>query len=129
MTENDSSACWTEVVAAVEFLAQSERLGMTVWDALDEAIRLWAEEWFEQGATRRDVWSDADPLRTSMEVLLRSVASGAIPGGQQLGAVLSAALELWLEGIRLRHNQGRPFSSDAWAASPVELSPAVLPEV
>ena len=28
MNERDTSACWTEVVAAVEFLAQSERLGM-----------------------------------------------------------------------------------------------------
>ena len=90
---------------------------MTVWDALDEAIRRWAEEWFEQGGTRRNAWSDADPLRTSMEVLLRSVASGAIPGGQQLGAVLSAALALWLSEMREQHNQGHPFSPREWAAS------------
>lgn len=118
MNERDTSACWTEVVAAVEFLAQSEHLGMTVWDALDEAIRLWADEWFEQSGTRRNAWSDADPLRTSMEVLLRSVASGAIPGGQQLGAVLSAALELWLSEMREQYNQGHPFSPREWVAPP-----------
>ena len=118
MTHEDSSACWTEVIAAVDFLAQSEHLGMTVWDALDEAIRLWADEWFQHGATRRDGWSDADPLRTSIEVLLRSVASGAIPGGQQLGAVLSSALELWLSEMREQHNQDHPFSARDWSPTP-----------
>lgn len=109
--DDSSSAVWTEVVAAVEHLARSERLGITVWDALDEAIRLWAEEWFGVGATRMAARTEEDPLRASVEVLLRSVASGAVPGGQPLGRVLTAALELWLDEMRELHNQGQPFSS------------------
>lgn len=108
--DDNPSAVWTEVVAAVDFLSQSERLGMTVWDALDEAIRLWAEEWFGVGATRMAARAEEDPLRVSVEVLLRSVASGAVPGGVPLGRALTAALELWLADIRETHNQGQPFS-------------------
>lgn len=118
MNQSEPSAIWAEVVAAVDFLGQSERLGITVWDALDEAIRLWADDWFNPGAQRRDAWGDADPLRTSIETLLRSVASGAVPGGEPLGAVLSAALELWLDDARDQHNQGYPFSRHAWAEAP-----------
>lgn len=117
MMDDSSSACWAEVVAAVEYLAQSERLGITVWDALDEAIRLWAEEWFA-GAGRPAARSEKDPLRISVEVLLRSVASGAIPGGQPLASVLTAALELWLARMRDEHNQGRPFSGHTHAQAP-----------
>jgi hypothetical protein len=117
MIDDSSSACWTEVVAAVEYLAQSERLGITVWDALDEAIRLWADEWFT-GAGRPAARVEEDPLRISVEVLLRSVASGAIPGGQPLASVLTAALELWLAEMRDEHNQGRPFSGHTHAQAP-----------
>jgi hypothetical protein len=113
--ERDSSACWTEVVAAVHFLGQSERLGMTVWDALDEAIRLWAAEWFQRGGPGLATWSEADPLRTSIETLLRSVASGAVPGGRSLDAVLASALDLWLDEMREHHNQSRPFTLSPWA--------------
>lgn len=117
MIDNSPSAVWTEVVAAVDFLSQSERLGMTVWDALDEAIRLWAEEWFGVGATRTAARTEEDPLRASVEVLLRSVASGALPGGQPLDQVLTAALQLWLAEVRERHNQGQPYTfaaSNGW---------------
>ncbi|MEZ5220310.1 MAG: hypothetical protein R2743_02375 [Ilumatobacteraceae bacterium] len=117
MIADSSSAVWTEVVAAVEHLAQSERLGITVWDALDEAIRLWAEEWFA-GAGRAAARSEEDLLRISIEVLLRSVASGAIPGGQPLARVLTAALELWLAQMRDEHNQGQPFSSRTYTQVP-----------
>lgn len=117
MMDDSSSACWTEVVAAVEYLAQSERLGITVWDALDEAIRLWAEEWFA-GAGRPAARIEEDPLRISVEVLLRSVASGATPGGESLAQVLTAALELWLAEMRDEHNQGHPFSGHTHAQAP-----------
>jgi hypothetical protein len=115
--DDSSSACWAEVVAAVEYLAQSERLGITVWDALDEAIRLWAEQWFA-GVGRPAARIEEDPLRISVEVLLRSVASGAIPGGQPLALVLTAALELWLAEMRDEHNQGQPFSSRTHTRTP-----------
>jgi len=128
MIEREASACWTEVVAAVDFLAQSERLGMTVWDALDEAIRLWAEEWFQASTASGSGWSDADPLRTSIEVLLRSAASGATPGGEPLGAVLAAALEVWLDDMRQRYNQGHPFSRNNWPTSWADLGAAQLLE-
>ena len=131
MNQSERSAIWAEVLGAVEFLSQSERLGVTVWDALDEAIRLWAAEWFDATTSRRDSWSDLDPLRTSMETLLRCVASGAVPGGEPLGAVLSAALELWLGDVRDQFNQGYPFSRHPWADAPsiefVDMSTATSP--
>lgn len=117
MIDDSSAACWTEVVAAVEYLAQSERLGITVWDALDEAIRLWAEEWFT-GTGRPAARIEEDPLRVSVEVLLRSVASGAVPGGEPLGRVLTAALELWLAEMRALHNQEQPFSGRPITGTP-----------
>lgn len=32
---------WRHVASAVEYLAELERPGFTVWDALDEAVRWW----------------------------------------------------------------------------------------
>lgn len=40
----EGGACLLDLVAAVDFLRRGDRNGLTVWDALEEAIRWWTAE-------------------------------------------------------------------------------------
>src|SRR5690606_17230865 len=78
---------WLELVAAVDYLSVTHRLGMTVCDAIDEAVRAWTVAQrsegmlFPIGAT--DVpWDDPDPLRSTLSELLDAVEPLDAPAGR-----------------------------------------------
>jgi hypothetical protein len=75
----DELCVWLEVAAAVDYLTDTHRPGLSVWDALDEAIRWWTAELVDPRGgfpARRAAElpsADPDPLRSSLEALLTVV--------------------------------------------------------
>jgi hypothetical protein len=112
----DHGAVWLEVVSAVDYLAAAHRPGLTVWDALDEAIRWWTAEHLEprMGFSPNRVvdlpWHDPDPLRSTIERLLAAVAPADTPEGTTLPDALSAALGAWLTTMADGFNDSHPFA-------------------
>lgn len=104
---------WLEVVAAVEYLGATHRPGLSVWDALVEAMRLWEEDMSSQGDRGRErcslPWSDPDPLRTALESLLRVTSPAGTIDGCVLSIVMHAALCCWLDAMAAAFNDDRRF--------------------
>lgn len=107
---SESTDLWAEVVAAVEYLREGHRPGLAVWDALTEGIAAWVSDYSPAGGNGySQAWSDADPLRTTLEALLRMCAAPELPGGHSIADVCGAALRLWLDQAREHFNDGRCF--------------------
>jgi hypothetical protein len=110
------SEVWLEVVGAVDYLAEGHRLGITVWDALEEALRWWTaelldpREGFPSGRGVDVPWCDPDPLRSSMSQLLVVVPPAHAPGTAALGDVLTAALRAWLSVMAVEFNDSHRFA-------------------
>lgn len=104
---------WLEVVAAVEYLGATHRPGISVWDALAEAVRLWEEDMSPPGCRGREQcslpWSDPDPLRTALESLLRVTSPASTLDGHELPAVMDGALGSWLHAMSEKFNDGELF--------------------
>ena len=109
-----SSGQWREAAAAVDYLAEIERPGFTVWDAVDEAVRWWifdhlsVDGEFEQ-ASLDLLWEDPDPLRTTLLELFNTVPATGAVDGHVLASLLEAALSVWLDRTSIRINDGRRF--------------------
>jgi hypothetical protein len=113
----DHGAVWLEVVSGVDYLAGAHRPGLTVWDALDEAIRSWTAEFldprggFPQPRAVEVPWADPDPLRSTIERLLAAVPAPDSFGGVGLADAFSDALAAWLERMADEFNDGMPFTT------------------
>jgi hypothetical protein len=121
----DDGAVWLEVVAAVDYLAAVHRPGLTVWGALDEAVRWWTAELLDpcDGFTGRRVvelpWNDRDPLRSAIEGLLSSVPSADTPAADSLGDAFAASLAAWLVVMADEFNDGHRFATARTGLDPV----------
>lgn len=117
--QQHSSDTWRSVAAAVDYLAATTRPALTVWDALEEAVRWWTNEWTSPGIDPSTAmpWNDPDPLRTSLDQLLTAVAFVRDRDGHALPEVLDAALVSWLAVMSRRFNDGSPFV-DWWPVTP-----------
>ena len=108
------SELWLEVVAAVQYLDTTHRPGLTVWDALAEAVRLWEEDMSSQTDGGRErcslPWSDPDPLRTALESLLRATSPAGTLDGHELPVVMDGALRSWLDEMAAAFNDGWRFA-------------------
>jgi hypothetical protein len=101
-----------EMISAVEFLRRGDRRGLTLWAALEEALRWWTAE-------------RAALLDGHAEPVLRSARLGgseALPGtvirfvavaGQNepvhLHLALQQALRRWTAAMADRYNEGQPW--------------------
>lgn len=105
---------WLEVVPAVEYLDATHRPGLTVWDALAEAVRWWVEEASspeQLGHEARTLpWHDPDPLRSALESLLRVASPAGTLHGHALPAVLDSALRGWLDAMATAFNDDHGFA-------------------
>jgi hypothetical protein len=114
--DDDDGQVWLEVVSAVDYLTEMHRPGLTVWDALDEAIRWWTAELldprdgFTPSARYELPWHDPDPLRSTIERLLAAVGPADAPGGHPLPDVLRAALAAWVAAMADEFNDGHRFA-------------------
>lgn len=84
----DASTWLLDLVAAVDHLRRGLRPGLTVWDAMEEAVR-----------TGEPDWNDTDPLRSALTDLLGR-ASGPV------GLELQAAIRRWVLAAADRYNDG-----------------------
>ena len=118
-TTVDDAASWLDTVAAIDYLGATHRLGLTVWDALEEAIRWWTADSVDPPDSRpvapiSDLpWDDPDPLRSTLERLLRSAAPIGVADGHTMSAILTSALGAWVERMAVTYNDGHGFSSPA----------------
>jgi hypothetical protein len=121
---------WLDVVAAVDYLSTTHRLGFTVWEAAEEAIRWWTIDYttptddLPDAAFAELPWDDPDPLRSTLERLLGVAAPLGVTDGHDLANVFSSALVVWVDRMAILYNDGHRFShpgpSDGW--------PTVAPE-
>lgn len=110
---------WLEVAAAVEYLDATHRPGLTVWDALAEAVRWWVEEARSPehfGHDARNLpWHDPDPLRSALESLLTVAGPAGSLDGADLRDVMDGALCNWLDVMASTFNDDRRFAT-SWPA-------------
>lgn len=115
MTTPVDSDDWLQLVAASSYLADLERPGFTVADAIEEALRRWTDAYLEPidptWHERAEVpWDDPDPLRTTLERLLATVPPGGSYDGQMLVDVLTSAVRAWAHDISEELNHGHAFA-------------------
>lgn len=102
---DESTDVWAEVIAAVEFLRDGLRPGLTVWEVLEEAVRRWLDG--DQRAV--SAWTDPDRLRSSVESLFRQLGPAGGYGACALSTVLTSALHGWIAEARRDHNEDKSF--------------------
>lgn len=109
------SATWLEVIAAVDYLDATHRPGLTVWDAVEEAVRWWTATLLDSStncflaAANHLPWKDPDQLRTSLERVLEAAAPIGVRDGHSLTDVFDGALRVWLSTMAQSFNDGYPF--------------------
>lgn len=84
----DGATWLLDLVAAVDHLRRGLRPGLTVWDAIEEALR----------ASEPD-WDDPDPLRTTLHEFLASTSGPA-------DLELQAGVRRWVLAAAKRFNDG-----------------------
>jgi hypothetical protein len=124
--DKTDTAVWLDVVAAVDYLSAAHRLGLTVWEAVEEAIRWWTIDYTTPADDLPDMafaelpWDDPDPLRSTLERLLGAAAPLGITDGHDLATILASALIVWVDRMAILYNDGYAFSHpaprDGWPA-------------
>jgi hypothetical protein len=96
MPDDGGTELLTELVAAVTWLRRGAMPGLTIWDAIELALRLNVEA--DPG------WAGPDPLATALREFL---ASGPPP----IAYRLSASIRAWTTVIGTIFNEGLPWFS------------------
>lgn len=108
------SETWLDVVAAVDYIAATHRPGLTVWGALEEAVRWWMaarlDPLGEFPSPPTDLpWADLDPMRTCLQELLATLGPVGSMDGHPLEDALNAALGAWQLEMSRQFNDGQMF--------------------
>jgi hypothetical protein len=121
---DDGAGHLLDLVAAVDFLRRGDRHGITVWDALEEAIRWWNAETASviDGVPDPDIadlrWGDPDPLRHTIAIFTTLTDRT----GTETPVGLQQAIRRWSSTMSAWHNDGRP-----WPSPPVTPFPTLNP--
>ena len=107
-----SSQVWLDVVSAVDYLSFGHRPGLTVYDALEEALRWHIDALVAGNDQYRAVvergelpWDDPDALRTALEQL--ALHNPPADDEQSTSAyALHSALAHWLRQMADQYNDG-----------------------
>ncbi|MFP5325942.1 MAG: hypothetical protein ACLGHT_00495 [Acidimicrobiia bacterium] len=91
----DGATWLLDLVAAVDHLRRGVRPGLTVWDALEEALR-----------TDEPDWDVSDPLRTTLHEFLASTSGPA-------DVELQAGIRRWVLANAQRFNDGHHWPHPA----------------
>jgi hypothetical protein len=118
--EADTGGVLLDVVAATDYLSATHRLGLTIWEAVEEALRWWTTDHLTLPGDLPDgdlsdlPWGDdPDPLRTGIERLLACTSGAGGPDGLELGVILTAALDAWVRRMAAQYNDGHRFAHPA----------------
>jgi hypothetical protein len=95
-TPDDGGELLTQLVAAVAFLRRGVSPGLTVWDAIEQALRIFGD--FEAD------WLDPDPL-------MRAIRVSTSVGHLTTAEVITAAIREWLSAMSSIYNDGIPWES------------------
>ncbi|HWL41790.1 MAG TPA: hypothetical protein VNQ73_02515 [Ilumatobacter sp.] len=90
---SDGATWLVDLVAAVDHLRRGYRPGLTVWDALEEAIR-WTLDNSDD-----DPWDSPDPLAASLSAILDDL-------GAPVALKLQVAVRRWVTTMAARFNAG-----------------------
>lgn len=123
-----SSQVWLDVISAVDYLSRGARPGLTVYDALEEALR-WhtaaliadIDDEVAARAVAQLPWDDPDPLRTALDSLFGH-GPGA-DGGGTCDQTLHCALETWSDQMADEYNDGHRWVSPIRLRSAGVISP------
>ena len=112
-THTAMSQTWLDVISAVDYLSRGHRHGLTVYDAIEEALR-WHNAALIAGnddnlaiaAAAELPWNDPDPLRSALEnlVLHQPPATDEESGSAHL---IHEALTFWVRTMADQYNDGR----------------------
>ena len=133
LSDADTGGVLLDVVAATDYLAATHRLGLTVWEAIEEALRWWTTARLTlPGDLPDDAFAtlpwpdDPDPLRTGLERLLACTSGAGGPDGMEMGTILHAALDHWVRQMAEQFNDGHRFAHPAprhgWPAPPYDIN-------
>ena len=108
-----SSQVWLDVVSAVDYLSRGHRPGLTVYDALEEALRwhigalLAGYSEYPTEVDRSDLpWDDPDALRTALEQLALHNPPDADDEQSTSAYALHTALTHWVRQMSDQYNEG-----------------------
>lgn len=117
---SDTAGVLLDVVAATDYLSSTHRLGLTIWEAVEEALRWWTVDHLTlPGELPNEEFSelpwddDPDPLRSVVERLLACTSGAGGPDGLELGVILTAALDSWARRMADQYNDGHRFAHPA----------------
>jgi hypothetical protein len=98
-----------DLVAAVDFLRRGDRIGLTVWEALEEAIRWWVAERLSaiDGVPDPEMadlrWADHEALHHALSGLL---AAAQLEPQLSVDLALHQAIRRWAHAMSSRHIGG-----------------------
>lgn len=102
-----------ELVTAVDFLRRGDRHGFTVWDAIEEAVRLWVAERVStiHGVPDPDFaelgWADPTALARSLSRMLDVLD---LEPPVTAAVAMQEAIRRWLDVMASVHNAGWIFA-------------------
>jgi hypothetical protein len=105
-----------EVIAAVDFLRRGDRRGITLWAAVEEALRWWVAEptalldGYTDGHLEAPRLGEPEILRST---LLRLIAVAGQDEPVHINQALQEALRHWSSTMADRHNEGHPWPAPA----------------
>ena len=111
-----SSQVWLDVVSAVDYLSRGHRPGLTVYDALEEALR-WHSAWpvafhdeesLPSEATKLP-WDDPDPLRTAVQQLVAANPPSAVQDAT-ISTAVHHSLASWVRHMSATFNDDRQWA-------------------
>jgi hypothetical protein len=123
-----------DLVAATDYLSSTRRLGLTVWEAVEEALRWWTADRLTlpgelpAGDFADLPWADdPDPLRTAVGRVLAVTSAPDGLDGLELGVIFTTALETWVRRMAELYNDGHRFAHPAprrgWPSPLYDTSP------
>jgi hypothetical protein len=108
----EATTRFLEVVSAVEFLRRGDRRGLTLWAAIEEALRWWTAERVALIDGYREPSLGAPTLggsETLPATLLRFVTVSGQDQPIHLHDAFQQALRRWVATMAQRHNDGHPW--------------------
>ena len=105
-----------EVIAAVDFLRRGDRRGITLWAAIEEALRWWVAErtavldGYVDLALQAPRFGESETMRTT---LLRLIAVAGQDEPVHISQALQEALRRWSMTMADRYNDHQPWPAPA----------------
>jgi hypothetical protein len=107
-----------DLVAAVDYLSRHHRYGLTIFEAIDEAVRdsidaLMGAEATLARATSHHAHHERDPLRATLLRLFEVRPQAGAIDGERSDVVITAAIASWVRSMADQYNESHHFPHPA----------------